>query len=151
VGKSALINALLGEERLNVGEVRERDRTGRHTTTTRELFLMPGGGMVIDTPGMREIQLWAGESDLSWTFDEIASLAQQCRFRDCQHKMEPGCAVKAAIERGDLSTKRFESYLRLQKEVRYHEAREAGSVRLEEKLRWKKIAKAQKALKEERP
>ncbi len=150
-GKSALINALLGEERLKVGEVRERDHTGRHTTTTRELILMPGGAMVIDTPGMREIQMWAGEDDLVNTFEDIDGLARQCRFKDCRHESEPGCAVKAAIERGDLDRKRFDSCRRLQKEVRYHEAREAGSVRLEEKLRWKKIAKSQKAFKEERP
>ncbi len=149
VGKSALINALLGYERQAVGEVRERDRTGHHTTTTRELILIPGGGAVIDTPGMREIQMWAGDDDLENTFDDIAALAQQCRFKDCRHQVEPGCAVKEAIERGELDQKRFESYGRLQKEIHYHEARQAGSLRLEEKLRWKKISKIQKSLKKE--
>ena len=149
VGKSALINALLGEERLEVGEVRDRDRTGRHTTTWRELILLPDGGAVIDTPGMREIQMWAGESDLENTFDDIAGLAQRCRFKDCRHESEPGCAVKAAIERGDLDRKRFESYERLQKEVRYHEARQAGSARIEEKLRWKKVSQWQKTIRKE--
>jgi ribosome biogenesis GTPase len=95
---------------------------------------------------MREIQMWAGEDDLTETFEDIAGLSQQCRFKDCQHRAEPGCAVKAALERGDLDSKRFLSYERLQKEVRYHEAREAGSLRLEEKLRWKKISKIQRSL-----
>ena len=147
VGKSALINALLGYERQQVQEVRGRDYTGRHTTTSRELILMPGGGVVIDTPGMREIQMWAGEDDLADTFEDIGELAARCRFKDCQHKAEPGCAVKAAAERGDLDATRLDSYEKLQKEIRYHEARQAGSLRLEEKLRWKKIAKEQKAMK----
>jgi ribosome biogenesis GTPase / thiamine phosphate phosphatase len=147
VGKSALINALLGYERQAVGDVRERDRTGHHTTTTRELILLPGGGAVIDTPGMREIQMWAGEDDLENTFEDIAALAQQCRFKDCRHQAEPGCAVKEAIDKGELDIKRFEYYIKLQKEIHYHEARQAGSLRLEEKLRWKKISKIQKSLK----
>jgi ribosome biogenesis GTPase / thiamine phosphate phosphatase len=150
VGKSALINALLGFERQEVGDVRDRDRTGRHTTTTRELILLPGGGAVIDTPGMREIQMWAGEDDLDNTFEDIAALARECRFKDCRHNAEPGCAVKEAITRGKLDIKRFEYYQKLQKEIHYHEAREAGSVRLEEKLRWKKISKIQKSLKKGR-
>lgn len=146
VGKSALINALLGVERQEVGEVRERDRTGRHTTSSRELILIPTGGAVIDTPGMREIQMWADEDDLGSAFDDIGTLAGQCRFKDCRHNAEPGCAVKEALESGELDPARLESYERLQREIRYHEAREAGSVRLEEKLRWKKVAKLQKAI-----
>jgi ribosome biogenesis GTPase len=150
VGKSALINALMGYERQDVGDVRERDRTGRHTTTSRELILLPEGGAVIDTPGMREIQMWAGEDDLGNTFEDITKLARECRFKDCQHKNEPGCAVKEAIERGELDLKRFEYYKKLQKEIHYHEARQAGSLRIEEKLRWKKIAQYQKSIKKER-
>jgi ribosome biogenesis GTPase len=149
VGKSALINALLGYERQDVGDVRERDRTGRHTTTSRELILLPGGGAVIDTPGMREIQMWAGEDDLENTFDDITTLAGSCRFKDCRHNSEPGCAVKEAIERGELDSKRFEYFKKLQKEIHYHQARQAGSLRIEEKLRWRKIAKAQKSLKKD--
>jgi ribosome biogenesis GTPase len=146
VGKSALINALLGFERQEVNNVRERDRTGRHTTTARELIAIPAGGVVIDTPGMREIQMWAGEDDLGEAFGDIADLASGCRFKDCHHKAEPGCAVKAAIDRGDLQSERLESYEKLEKEIRYHEARQAGSVRLDEKARWKKIAKAIKTI-----
>jgi ribosome biogenesis GTPase len=149
VGKSALINALLGYEKQEVNEVRERDRTGRHTTTSRELILLPRGGAVIDTPGMREIQMWAGEDELENTFEDITELARECRFKDCQHNSEPGCAVKDAIERGELDIKRFEYYRKLQKEIHYHEARQAGNLRLEEKLRWKKIAQFQKSLKKE--
>ncbi len=150
VGKSALINALLGYERQEVSDVRERDRTGRHTTTTRELILVPGGGVVIDTPGMREIQMWADEEDLGEAFEDIAELASQCRFKDCQHQAEPGCAVKAALDNGDLDPNRFENFQKLQREVRYHEARETGSVRLQEKLRWRKVSRAQKAMKKGR-
>jgi len=93
--------------------------------------------------------MWAGEDDLGNTFEEITELARECRFKDCQHNSEPGCAVKDAIERGELDIKRFEYYIKLQKEIHYHEARQAGSLRLEEKLRWRKIAKAQKSLKKE--
>ena len=147
VGKSALINALLGMEKQLTAEVREDDRTGRHTTTSRQLILLPGGGIVIDTPGMREIQLWAGEEDLQGTFQDIEVLAEQCRFADCGHTAETGCAVKAAIDRGELDPARLDSYQRLQNELKYLAAREAHSTRQYEKLRWKKIAKWSKELK----
>ena len=150
VGKSALINALLGEARQQVGEIRERDHTGRHTTSSRELILIHGGGTVIDTPGMREIQMWAGEDDVGGTFDDIEVLAGQCRFGDCQHGTEPGCAVRAAIERGDIDGARFDNYRKLQKEIHYHQARQAGSLRLDEKTRWKKISQWQKSLRKSR-
>jgi ribosome biogenesis GTPase / thiamine phosphate phosphatase len=147
VGKSALINALLGYDRQEVGQIRERDFTGRHTTTTRELIVLTDGGAVIDTPGMREIQMWAGDDDLNNSFGDITSLARNCRFKNCQHHAEPGCAVKAAMENGELHPQRLDSYEKLQKEIHYHEARQAGSIRLEEKLRWKKISKIQKSFK----
>ncbi len=107
VGKSALINALLGAEKQKTGEVREDDKLGRHTTTRRELIMLPGGGMVIETPGMREIQMWADEEDLHMAFPDIERLAGQCRFSDCSHNAESGCAVKAAVESGDLDPARL--------------------------------------------
>ena len=147
VGKSALINALLGVEKQETGEVREDDRMGRHTTTRRELILLPGGGIVIDTPGMREIQLWAGEEDLQGAFQDIEILAKQCHFADCSHNAESGCAVKAAIDRGELDPARLDSHQRLQNELKYLASREEHSTRQYEKLKWKKIAKWSKELK----
>jgi ribosome biogenesis GTPase len=94
--------------------------------------------------------MWAEKDDLENTFEDITLLARECRFKDCRHEAEPGCAVKAAIERGDLDGKRFENYEKLQREIHYHEARQAGSLRLAEKLRWRKIAQHQKSLKKER-
>jgi len=139
-GKSALINALLGEDKQQTGEVRGDDRMGRHTTTKRELILLPGGGVVIDTPGMREIQMWAGEESLQGAFYDIEMLAKSCRFSDCRHNAESGCAVRAAIEEGDLSPARLESYQKLQKELHYLASREEQSTRLYEKMKNKKIA-----------
>ena len=149
VGKSALINALLGEERQEVREVRERDMTGRHTTSVRELLLLPGGGAVIDTPGMREIQMWAEEDDLASAFGDIESLAERCRFKDCAHDSEPGCAVKAAIDNGELDRARLESFRKLEREVQFHEARQEGNARRLEKERWKKISQWQKDIRRE--
>jgi len=140
VGKSALINALLGTEKQEVGEVREDDRMGRHTTTRRELILLPGGGMMIDTPGMREIQMWTGEDDLQDTFSDIEALAKRCRFNDCSHKAEKGCAVKEAVDKGDLDPSRLESYRKLQSELNYLASREEDSTRLYEKVKWKKVS-----------
>jgi ribosome biogenesis GTPase len=147
VGKSALINALLGIERQETTEVRADDRAGRHTTTRRELILLPGGGIVIDTPGMREIQLWAGDDDLQSTFSDIEMLAKRCRFRDCTHNVESDCAVKAAIDEGNLDPARLESYRKLQSELEYLASREENSTRQYKKLKWKKIAKWSKQLK----
>ena len=147
VGKSALINALLGVEKQETGEVREDDRMGRHTTTKRELILLPSGGIVIDTPGMREIQMWAEEEDLQGAFHDINVLAKRCRFSDCSHNVESGCAVRAAIDLGDLDPARLESYRKLQNELIYLASREEGSTRLYEKLKYKKIAKWSKELK----
>jgi ribosome biogenesis GTPase len=147
VGKSALINALLGVEKQVTGEVREDDRMGRHTTTRRELLLLPGGGIVIDTPGMREIQLWAGEEDLQGAFQDIEMLAKRCHFADCSHNAESGCAVKIAIDRGELDPARLDSYQKLQNELKYLASREEHITRLYEKMKWKKIAKWSKELK----
>jgi ribosome biogenesis GTPase len=147
VGKSAIINALLGVEKQETGEVRRDDLMGRHTTTKRELILLPSGGIVIDTPGMREIQMWAGEEDLQGAFHDIEMLAKSCRFSDCSHQVESGCAVIAAIDRGDLDAARLESYRKLQKELNYLASREEQSTRLYEKLKYKKIAKWSKEIK----
>ena len=119
VGKSTLINRLLGEEKMKVTAVREDDQRGRHTTTHRELLLLPDGGIVIDTPGMRELQLWTDDEGLSRTFPDVEELIEQCRFRDCTHNNEPGCAVKRALEDGSLDGKRYQNYLKLQKELKH--------------------------------
>jgi ribosome biogenesis GTPase len=119
VGKSTIINCLLGEERQRVESISNSTGKGKHVTTSRELILLPAGGMLVDNPGMRELQLWADETDLNQTFEDVKVLASQCRFNDCQHKQEPGCAVKRAIQQGSLDMKRFKSYLKLQREIRF--------------------------------
>ena len=120
-GKSTIVNSLLGEERMRTAEVRTADDRGRHTTTHRELIPLPSGGALIDTPGMRELQLWAGADSLAFAFDEIAATAQNCRFRDCAHSGEPGCAVAQALARGEITAERWESYRKLLGETRRHE------------------------------
>lgn len=117
VGKSTLINCLIGEERLRVNTIRKGDGKGRHTTTHRQLLLLPTGSIVIDTPGMRELQL--NMADLSRSFEDIEALAAHCKFRDCSHRQEPGCAVQAAVDRGELPPKRLENYRKLQRELDY--------------------------------
>lgn len=118
VGKSTLINRLLGEERQRIRDVRASDRRGRHTTTNRELIVMPGGALVIDTPGLRELQLWETADGLQETFDDIEALAPECFFRDCQHLEEPRCAVKAAVAAGRVSQEHLDSYHKLKAELR---------------------------------
>jgi len=144
VGKSSLINALFGSERLKTGEVRLEDSAGRHTTTHRELILLPEGGIVIDTPGIREIQLWTGRDTLDDTFPEILELSRHCRFKDCTHNSEPDCAVQKAVVEGELDIGRLRSYEKLQKELHYLSARQQDRVRIEEKERWRKISQLQK-------
>ena len=119
VGKSTMINSLLGEERLKTGSVREYDGKGRHTTTYRELLLLPGGAIIIDTPGMKLLKIWDGEESISQIFSDIEELIAQCKFADCRHENEPGCAVRAAIESGKLDSERLENYLKLQKEQKF--------------------------------
>ena len=123
VGKSAIINCLIGEERLRTGEVRQSDGRGQHTTTRRELIPLTAGGAVIDTPGMRELQLWAGQESVDRTFDEIAEIASACRFRNCSHSGETGCAVARAIAEGVVSDERWRSYRKLIAEAQRHEER----------------------------
>ena len=141
VGKSTLINALLGEARQAVKAVREDDSRGRHTTTRRELIPLPGGSLLLDTPGMRELQLWGDESGLKQTFQDVEELAAQCRFSDCEHSSEPGCAVRAAIEDGELDAGRFQSYLKLQREMRYLAIKQDEGARSVERKRWRQIHK----------
>lgn len=115
-GKSTLVNRLLGEERLATQAVREDDSRGRHTTTHRELFALPGGGLLIDGPGMRELGLWGDEEGVDSAFADILGLATGCRFTDCEHRSEPGCAVRAAVEAGALEPARLASYEKLRRE-----------------------------------
>ena len=117
VGKSTLINRMLREERLAVGEVRSGDRKGRHTTTHRELVALPAGGCVIDTPGIRELGLWLDREAVNTVFPEIEEAAKGCRFGDCRHESEPGCAVHDAVDAGAIDSRRLESFLRLRREV----------------------------------
>ncbi|HYS24094.1 MAG TPA: ribosome small subunit-dependent GTPase A [Vicinamibacterales bacterium] len=117
VGKSTLINRLVGADVLRTREVRASDSRGRHTTTHRELVVLPGGGLVIDTPGMRELQLWDAGDSVRETFDEIEALAPGCHFTDCRHRDEPRCAVKAAVAEGKVAAGRLESYIKVQEEL----------------------------------
>lgn len=123
VGKSTLINRLLGEERLATQRIREHDGRGRHTTTGRHLFALPGGGLIIDTPGMRELALLDHEEGLGHLFQEIGELEAHCRFGNCQHRTEPGCGVQTALATGALSPERWQSYLKLQREIRFQETK----------------------------
>ncbi|MFC7686012.1 ribosome small subunit-dependent GTPase A [Ureibacillus sp. GCM10028918] len=143
-GKSTLTNALYGDDKMEVSEVREDDAKGRHTTTHRELVLLPGGGCLIDTPGMRELQLWDQGDSLSSSFQDIEELASTCRYRDCTHKSEPGCSVNSAIDNGDLEYSRLQSYFKLQKELAFIERKTNTQAKLAEQRKWKQISKGQK-------
>jgi ribosome biogenesis GTPase len=119
VGKSSVINRLLGYDRQSVSQVSDAVGKGRHTTTARDLILCPGGGLLLDTPGLREFQLWCGEAEVDSGFEDIAELAHRCRFADCAHGQEPGCAVREAIDRGALIEGRYHEYLKYKREIRY--------------------------------
>ncbi|MBO8156823.1 MAG: ribosome small subunit-dependent GTPase A [Bacillaceae bacterium] len=123
-GKSTMINRLFGKKIQKTLETREGDDRGRHTTTHRELFVLPDGGVMIDTPGMRELQLWSGNEALQTTFSDIEQLAEHCQFRDCKHESEPNCAVKAAIQSGELTEERLKSYRKLGRELERLELKE---------------------------
>jgi ribosome biogenesis GTPase len=146
VGKSTIVNRLLGDDRFLTNDVRESDSRGRHTTTHRELVPLPRGGALIDTPGMRELQLWASQESVDVTFEEIADIAAGCRFRDCAHNGEQGCAVEAALARGDITADRFASYRKLLAEARRHEVMTDKLAALEQKRKWKVIHKAVKRM-----
>ena len=136
VGKSTIVNALAGEELLATNEVRAEDHAGRHTTTHRELIILAAGGVILDTPGIRELQLW--DADLEQTFADVEELALNCRFSDCNHDQEPGCAIRAALADGSLSEERWQSYVKLQRELESIEARRNHLLR-QERLREYKI------------
>jgi len=138
-GKSTLINRMGGAEVMKTRTV-HRSGEGRHMTSHRELIQLPGGGMIIDTPGLREAQLWTGEEGLESLFEDVDRVARDCRFNDCEHRSEPGCAIKAAIERGELDAARLESYCKLQRELRAVAARSDAGVRSEERRKWKQIS-----------
>lgn len=133
VGKSSLVNALAGETLMHVSDIREEDARGRHTTTHRELLLLPCGGMLIDTPGMRELGMWDVSSGLDGAFGEIEQLAASCRFRDCRHDREPGCAVRRAVEEGTLARERYENYLKLRREAKFLDRKDAVKERASRK------------------
>lgn len=146
VGKSTLVNSLLETDKMKTNTIREDDSKGKHTTTHRELIVLPKGGVLVDTPGMREFQLWSKEENhgLSESFSDVKSLITECKFNDCQHDTEPGCAVKEAIKDGTLSQDRYDSYVKLQKELAYVERKENEKLMRQEKEKWKKISKTLK-------
>jgi ribosome biogenesis GTPase len=141
VGKSTIINVLLNKEQVKVQKVRISDSHGRHTTAHRELLMLPNGSMIIDTPGLRELQLWNGEEGLQESFDDIEELAANCRFRDCMHETEPGCAVLSAVEQGTIEHERYASFQKLQHETLYQTTKNNPNYRRTEKQLGKKITK----------
>ena len=138
VGKSTLVNTLIGEELLETQEIRG-DGKGRHTTTRRELIQLPGGGLIIDTPGIREVQLWVADEGIDEAFDDVTSLFADCRFSDCAHDREPDCAVRAALADGTLPAERWESYLKLEAELAHLERKLDKRAASEERKRWKAL------------
>jgi ribosome biogenesis GTPase / thiamine phosphate phosphatase len=141
VGKSALINALLNAEAVRTGAIREDDLRGRHTTTSRELFPIPGGGLVIDTPGLREMQAWGDGGAADDAFADIAAAAASCRFHDCTHRDEPGCAVQALLREGGLEHERYQNYVTVRKELEYLGSLQDEHSRRERKAREKELAR----------
>lgn len=139
VGKSTIINRLLGEERLRTREVREKDQRGRHTTTHRELVALPGGALLIDTPGMRELQLWSADEGVQESFEDITALSAGCYFRNCWHETEPQCAVKAAVVDGRLSSERLDNFIKIQRELK-HLADRQDALALQEEKKKNKVA-----------
>jgi ribosome biogenesis GTPase len=144
VGKSALVNALLGRSAQHEGAVRAYDKRGRHTTTKRSLFALPGGGLLVDTPGMRELKPWqagaGGDDDVEGAFADISDLATSCKYTDCRHAAEPGCAIRAAVAAGTLDAERAASWEKLEKERGERKARQGVFAQLQEKRRAKSIA-----------
>lgn len=141
VGKSTLLNKLIGREIITTGEVSDYKDRGKHTTTKRELFVLPTGGCIIDTPGLREVGLWSESGDVSDSFSEIKELMERCRFSDCSHNTEPGCAVNEALENGTLDESYYQSYLKLQREAAYYARKTDESKMRKDVAIWKKRSK----------
>lgn len=146
VGKSTLVNALLGEDVQDTGGIRERDERGKHTTTSRTLLTLPGGGCLIDTPGMRELGLWEGEATLDAVYTDIGELAQHCAYRDCRHDSEPGCAVLEAVDVGHLDASRLAGYRKLVRELAYERKRASRYEARQQNRRWGKHIKKTQAI-----
>ena len=142
VGKSTLVNTLYGREVMKTSEVRENDSRGRHTTTSRNLIMLPNGAMIIDTPGMRELGMWNAEEGISKTFSDIEQYIGTCKYSNCTHTSEPGCKILEAIENGEISKERFEQYLKLQKESQYNT--DSEKYLKDKKEKFKEIAKINK-------
>jgi ribosome biogenesis GTPase len=141
VGKSSLVNRLMDGQVQGVREIRSDDK-GRHTTTSRQMMVLPSGGLVIDTPGLRELQLWDADAGIGLAFQDIEALAAQCNFTDCSHAEEPGCAIQQAVDDGDLALDRLESYRKLEREQRFVESKKDPGLRSAERKKWKQIHKA---------
>ncbi len=140
VGKSTLINYLCGETVMDVSDIAQYKDRGRHTTSHRELIVLPTGGLIIDTPGMRQMRLWEGSRGLSETFQDIEKYIGMCKFTDCKHETEPGCAIKKAIDDGEFDEERFNNYLKLQREIIHFENRKIVKAQMAEKKKWKKVS-----------
>ena len=141
-----MINALSGMNLQAVHEISKRVNKGKHTTTHRELFLLPNGSILIDNPGMRELGLHNGFDSIQDVFSEIETLSADCRFNDCNHEKEPGCAVQDAVKKGTISYKRFESYVKFKKELLYLKMKDHKTADTIEKEKWKTIKMGQKRL-----
>jgi ribosome biogenesis GTPase / thiamine phosphate phosphatase len=140
-GKSTLINALMGNPLMETNGVRKGDQKGKHTTTHRQLLKLPQGALLIDTPGMRELQLWDASEGIGQTFAELEELALSCRFRDCNHEQEIGCAIQAAVQSGELDSGRLANFRKLSREDAHHKRKHSHLAQIEEKKRWKQIHK----------
>ncbi len=150
VGKSTLVNRLLGENLLATAAIRESDGRGRHTTTRQLLLRLPGGALVIDTPGLRQLKPWQAEEGLERTFSDVEDYAEQCRYRDCSHQHEPGCAVQQALAAGRLDPARFENYLKLQRELGFQARRRDESLAREEKQQNKRLHRMMRRIMEDK-
>jgi ribosome biogenesis GTPase len=144
-GKSTVVNALMGSDVMAVSDIREVDGKGRHTTSHRELLLLPGGGIIIDTPGLRGVALHAADEGLALAFSDVEELATACKFADCGHVGEPGCAVLASVEAGDLGQDRVDSWRKLQRELAFQARRTDARLQSEESRKWRAFAKANRA------